>query len=1140
MQHFANLFVQQLRLVPGIAWAVIWIAMVAPLAAEDSSTGGTTEIRLTSWDQAATGGWVLRDRDHENHDGQIGLREGRLWMHDDRDAMPDWAEMALPREISVAESFALEFRGRFARLGLSDEGTGHKSLFRVLLGVKSPAGEYGLNLSFTHDRYNLEALTKVIRIDDQWHVWRLEIDTRRHFVSLFRDGEYVCLHEASGRQAPGIRLQLQGSAEKPAEVEIADLSITPLPQRLAASLLKAPDRQAELRPGDWPLWRRDRGNSGVSPLSGRMTGAPQVAWSIGVGSTAVTPQWLDLDGDGRMEAVVSHGGNLSAWRLDGTRLWQQRLENATVFGLHDLDDDGQRELVIAAGTPPQVHVLRPKDGTVRYVCPEFPLAGVAAIRVAKLNPDLKGLQAVVWSSLHEVGFCLSFAEGVEQARLVWTFDWKKRFFFPTVAMADMDLDGDLDLVVATYSHVFVFDGRSGKPVMDLEWNSGRNYGTLVVEDVDGDRYPDVIVLAAVLREHIAVLHNDAGRSLRLLWDRFYEQNYPQDFVALRVLTNAVKDFDRDGHADVAYSVWDERIDRRWRTLVVDALSGEVKSELLDRYLVGVGEIGPDRSEVLFLSQPAGRTELGLDQISVWSFAGSAWREHSKLPPGKPILSVSALEFPLNAWSQESGIKNSEPSRILRPLAGPDSPSGVFIERQDPPRVEFLAYQPAAGWQQQSTWPLPREQEATLLSFVLAAPSEKLPWAILQTAEGAIVARDAENRAVGGFQPQTGVLTVPVAARLKPREASAILFFDPSGNLQCYRAGAEHKSPQKSWSHPAVGMWSLYTPLSQPRGIATISNVDLDDDLEVLVADKPDRLVALDPQGNVKRDWHFPALPQQWIVANFDGDEFPDLFVTYPVGAIIDVDSVAVAGRDGHMLWKSHCGNGPSAIADVNGDGYDDVVLRDLYERRILDGRSGRDLQPILMTAGYHTPLVPPRNTERRYPGVLWGGGGWSIGCENPAGQTRWWHWLTPNGTAGLADLGKGDFCAGCLTVGQIYQLPELLALPSPNMEFQAYDLSSGTLLWTHALGSTTSGIISADVDGDGAAEFLLGTGDGRLTALSTQPIQNPSGHVLWETALPGALGVPIVCDLDGDGAMEIVVSCADGRLYGLSASASKP
>src|SRR5207253_8381415 len=129
-------------------------------------------------------------------------------------------------------------------------------------------------------------------------------------------------------------------------------------------------------------------------------------------------------------------------------------------------------------------------------------------------------------------------------------------------------------------------------------------------------------------------------------------------------------------------------------------------------------------------------------------------------------------------------------------------------------------------------------------------------------------------------------------------------------------------PKRVWSRAALGCWSYYTPNSRPNGVPVVADVTGGGEKSVLVARKPDRLVALTSDGSVGRSWKFPALPQQWMVGNFDGDTVPDLLVTYPVGQILNVTTAAVAGKDGRTLWRVLAGNGPAALCDMDGDGID--------------------------------------------------------------------------------------------------------------------------------------------------------------------------------------------------------------------------
>ncbi len=183
-----------------------------------------------------------------------------------------------------------------------------------------------------------------------------------------------------------------------------------------------------------------------------------------------------------------------------------------------------------------------------------------------------------------------------------------------------------------------------------------------------------------------------------------------------------------------------------------------------------------------------------------------------------------------------------------------------------------------------------------------------------------------------------------------------------------------------------------------------------------------------------------------------------------------------------------------------------------------------------MQQGYQTPVIAGANGSSPYPGVFWLGGSWAAQAEDSQGRSRWLHWLAPTGTQCVADIdADGKLAVGGMTAGEIYQLPNLHAVDGPDQEFLCYDALTGNLKWSLPLGTTSTGVVAADLDGDGRPEFLFGTADGRLIALrGGADVQR---RVLWELTLPAALGPPIICDMDGDGKMAILVSCADGRLY---------
>lgn len=1128
--------------------AVMHLAIFLNLSACGSAISqGNPVMQISDWSLAREQGWNIAERNDNR--GAVFVQGTTLLLADSQGEKNRLAEVSFAHPLEVPERFVITLKLRLLKIGYEDDTTGEKCSLRMIIGARSPHGDYGLNFLFLGDRYKVDKLFKIFRTDDQWHTWRFEVDTARKTVAMFRDGEYVCLHEAGEAQKPGVRFQLQGSPDVPGRVEIADFRIESVPAPpLVNRIVTHPPAQS-VEAGEWPLWRRDVHNTALSPLSGKIK-KPRIAWSVPAGATAPHPAFFDLDGDGHKEVLISHGGNLTAYTVSGKRLWSRRLEGAVLHGVFDLDGDGERELLISSGFPSQVQILRVYDGTTRYTCPLYPMAGVGGVRVARLDPKKKGLQAVVWSNQHEKGFCLSFERGIEKARVDWIFDWKMTNFTPAVALSDMNRDGVLDVVVCTYDHTFVFDGRSGKPLMKLEWNSGRNYGTMVVRDIDGDGYPDVVMLADVLREHIGVIKNEDGKALRLLWDRFYEQNYPEDHKSLRVLAESVDDFDGDGKIEIVYSLYDGKTDSRWHTLIVDAVSGNVKADLPDVAVAGAGPLFPSKPPVLIFCKPSGRYDLHLDRLTFWTGNGGHWAEFTALPNGSLMGLTSPRDHPLFV-----GTTTGTNTTVLRRFRLSEEP-GLLLARaatgDNAPYVEFLVGEGngrlAARWSGE----IPRELIAGSAGFLEGSratyrsgqgdqvfgqaieveeimPEQNGPQIIVAGADGALRIVTATGGRIGTIRAHTGFVTQPVVARLRPGESPVLLYMDANSTLRCVRVSTGGKA-ELLWSQPGVGYRPYMVPYLEANGVPFVMEIDGDGEKEVLIARRPNQLVALNPDGAVKKTWQLPALPIRWTFGNFDGDEILDLFVTYPTGAYVDVESAAIAGKDGKVLWHSHCGNGPPAVYDLDGDGIDDVILRDLFERRTLNGLTGRDIIPTTHWAGYHTPVVLPLEGESNPPGIAWVGGMYSVVAESPIGKQRWWRPFRPHGQQAVADVdGDGRYEIGGVTAGQLYNWPRFYAVDGPNREFVCYDALRGNVKWLEKIDSTCGGVVAVDIDGDGRREFLVATSDGRLVALCGD--RNTEERRLWELIFPAALGPPIACDADGDGEMEILVGCADGNIY---------
>ena len=271
----------------------------------------------------------------------------------------------------------------------------------------------------------------------------------------------------------------------------------------------------------------------------------------------------------------------------------------------------------------------------------------------------------------------------------------------------------------------------------------------------------------------------------------------------------------------------------------------------------------------------------------------------------------------------------------------------------------------------------------------------------------------------------------------------------------------------------------------------------------------------------------------WTVGNFLGPNRAGVFVSAQQEQARE-ESYMLDGRNGRIVWTGASQPTPRGVRacnpvglpvafDADQDGGEDLILdyRDFVA--ILRGADGALLRGLTPTpsvpAGWYmaynsyTPLLDPTGKLRFF--VSLGHGGVGL-LEDDLTTEVWSHkpyYDTPARVAIIDVDGDGRLEAG-------YE-------ESRSGWFVCRDFHSGRERWRTRLDGAGYGTpISADFDGDGKGEFLIGN-----VCLGA----DASGHgqVRWRS--PAAAGWPAVADLDGDGQGEIILPSGEGLVRVLKA-----
>ncbi len=891
---------------------------------------------------------------------------------------------------------------------------------------------------------------------------------------------------------------------------------------------------------------------------------PSIHWSYRLGGSE--NECFPVPGTG--DLLFAYGGCIV--RTDGTGSVQWKSGGYginAIAAVEDLDGDGEPEIIASTGY--QVIVLSSANGELlfrNYV--GFPTsAGSPAnmILCHRFDTASKGMHLIVPLMSSKEVKVFDFRGG--NGTLAHTL-WMDDAYHPTVAAADIDNDGIDELVVSKLCGLYVFDVLSGAMKSSVRWTSNgerhRNYGLLQLVDIDGDGTREVVIVAERVARHLAVIDNDGEGSLSLLWDRFIEFIYPNDTTEVRHTGNSVQDVDGDGLPEIVVALFNARADGRWWIEIIDPLTGALKTEIPDRYLWGIQDVDGDGVYEVLLGKETERQPGRASDIEVVKLSGGAIQK---------LWSAKDARFAGRSLRPRGWRSNFRPVQFGHDETWADAADHAF--------TLFLFAGQGSQSLTEVTWNRDTVTEQTtdlgrsgrfIMSALADVDGDGVRECVLSASDGTIlVARGGKIKASWqtGFRLQLEGFSAarpgptPVVYRPSKREQPRIVIPDNTDQMHQLRVGRKSSSVTTQWSRPGRG-WIGY---DNSFHAAYICDIDEDGRYEIMATqgEKTSALVAFDSDARVKRSWALATVP-------------PPVPTRIGLYGWVAIGTGAQRGIVG-SYYSSYSMNSEQTVCV---DMYNNVLW---HRREYGEGEWGRGVGPWGAHAVHHAPdgrdhlyflakdlvceIAVATGEWVREPWLLWRATNsvmnqpdWDFdkehhadfgtakdpftaygstilvdvdhdgvneiligGCFGGFGMLRqdhsilWWERAAFTDVMlrlpGIADLsGNGQLCVGiCHADGN----------------FVCHDGRSGRELWRLDLGTTTSDVVSCDIDGDGQEEFITGTTDGRLIAIGVDGNGSPS--IRWAVDLGFALGSPVIADANGDGKPEVLVVSGDGTLF---------
>ena len=525
----------------------------------------------------------------------------------------------------------------------------------------------------------------------------------------------------------------------------------------------------------------------------------------------------------------------------------------------------------------------------------------------------------------------------------------------TPVFADLDTDGDLDLVVGNATHccvVYRNDGNSSSPLWTQwpEWSPGLAGSLAAPATTDIDMDGDLDLFVGFSNGTVVALRN-AGNLTGPIW-------FPMpkwDFVAPATnVKPAFYDIDNDGDPDMylgakmgfILSVANTQSDFQ---TIIGRHSGDRLSEA-----VAFGDLNNDTYADLVAGAPGALNGSG----QVWVFRGSS----------------SGLANFGSTWFRKSACDTPSVGRYAAPdFTDLDNDGDIDLLIGSSTGVSFAfentGNSTAPIWTRNPSWDLDTGSVTDAAPGLGDLNGDLLVDAIVGTSQGKVWGfRNSGSTSAPQWirepawdLPDVGGWAVPDLYDVDSDGDSDLMVGEGNGPMFAYENMGNASSPvwvrNPIWEFDTRWYSSSYSDAS-PR----IGDLDIDGDADIITGSSSGDTITLENVGNVTNPvyrfnggWSRPLIMGTYsvpAVADIDADGSPELIVgeTDGVGYAFDslMNVTRIDGSSGEAFGSAVASNG-----DVNGDGIEDMAIGS-PNYRTGDGKVsiffGRSSIPVLLQA----------------------------------------------------------------------------------------------------------------------------------------------------------------------------------------------